>query len=54
MAELNPPTHMQLTPFTLLIGIAIILAVMSLIKPTWPLLSVAVIMVCTALLIGKT
>lgn len=45
---------MQINAFTILIGIAIILSVVSLFKPTYPLLSVAVILVCTALLIGKT
>lgn len=40
--------------FTILIGIAIILAVVSLIKPTYPLLPVAVILIGAALLIGRT
>ncbi len=37
--------------FTALVGIAAILAVVSLIKPSWPLLSVAVLLVCIALLV---
>lgn len=45
---------MQVTPFTILVGIAIILSVVSLFKPSYPLLPVALILVCTALLIGKT
>lgn len=39
--------------FNILIIIAIIIAVLSLIRPTWPLLAVAVILVCAALLTGK-
>lgn len=34
----------------LLIGIALILAVAGIIKPTWPLVAVAVILVCVDLL----
>lgn len=39
--------------FTILIGIAIILSVVSLIRPAYPLLPVAVILVCAALLVGR-
>jgi hypothetical protein len=39
--------------FTLLIGISIVLAVVSLIRPQWPLIGVAVILMCAALLIGR-
>lgn len=45
---------MNLTPFTILVGISLVLAVVALIKPTWPLLPVAVLLVCVALLISKT
>jgi hypothetical protein len=40
--------------FALLIVIALLLAVASLIKPTWPLTPVAVVLICVALLIGKS
>lgn len=39
--------------FQILVGIAGILAVLSLIKPQWPLLAVAVLLVCVALFVGK-
>lgn len=42
-----------MSTFVLLILIALILAVASLIRPQWPLLAVAVLLVCVALLIGK-
>lgn len=45
--------HMTLTAFNILVGIALVCAVVSLIKPTWPLVGVAMILVCAALLIGK-
>jgi hypothetical protein len=45
---------MNLTPFSILVVIALLLSVLSMIKPTWPLLSVSVLLVCVALLIGKT
>lgn len=48
----HPLPHMSLTPFTVLVGIALILAVVGLIKPG-PLLTIAVILVCVALLIGR-
>ncbi len=41
---------MNLSVFTILIVIALILTVLSMIKPAWPLLSVAVLLVCVALL----
>lgn len=44
---------MTLTAFNVLVVIAIICAVISLIKPTWPLVSVAVILICAALLVGR-
>ncbi len=44
---------MQLTPFVILATISLILAVVAIIKPSWPLLPVAVILICVALLIGK-
>ena len=45
---------MNLTPFVILILIGLLLAIASLIKPTWPLVGIAVVLVCVALLIGKT
>lgn len=36
--------------YTVLIGTAGVLAVISLIKPAWPLLGVAVLLVCVALI----
>jgi len=44
---------MSLTPFNVLVGIALILAVVGIIKPAWPLVPVAVILICAALLIGS-
>lgn len=41
----------MLNTHTLLIGLALIFAVGSLIKPTWPLLGVAVILICVDLLV---
>jgi hypothetical protein len=40
--------------FVLLIVLALLLAVAALIRPTWPLTPVAVLLICIALLIGKT
>ncbi len=42
---------MNLNAFTVLVGIALILAVISIVKTTWPILPVSVILVCAALLI---
>lgn len=39
--------------FHILVGVAGILAVVSLIKPQWPLLAVAVFLLCVALFVGK-
>lgn len=39
--------------FIILVVIALLLAIFALVKPTWPLLAVAMILVCAALLIGK-
>lgn len=39
--------------FFLLVVIALILAIISLIKPSWPLLPVAVILIAIALLISR-
>lgn len=41
---------MSLTVFQILVGVAGVLAVISLIKPSWPLVGVAVLLVCVALL----
>lgn len=43
---------MLITPFTILVIIALIFAVVSMIWPTYPLLSVSVLLVCVALLIN--
>lgn len=37
--------------FKILVGTAFILSVVSIVKPAWPLLAVAVILVCVALFI---
>ena len=39
------------SPFFVLVLIALILAVVSMFKPSWPLLSVSVLLVCVALLV---
>lgn len=44
---------MNLTPFTILIVIALLLSILSIIKPTWPLAQVALILICVALLATK-
>lgn len=44
---------MTFTAFNLLVVIAILCGVASLIKPTWPLVSVAVILIGAALLVGR-
>lgn len=41
-----------LSPFVILVMVALILAIVSLIWPTYPLLPVAVLLICVALLIG--
>ncbi len=42
---------MMMTPFTILVGVAGVLAIVNLVKPTWPILGVAVLLVCIALFI---
>jgi hypothetical protein len=44
---------MAITPFTILVVIALLLAVGSLIRPGWPLLAVAVVLMAVAMLVGK-
>ncbi len=44
---------MNMTVFNILVIIAGGLAVVSLIKPQWPLLAVAMLLVCVALIAGK-
>lgn len=44
---------MSLTAFNILVIIALILSIVGIIKPTWPLIPVAVILVCVALLVGR-
>ncbi len=41
---------MNLTVFQVLVGVAGVLSVVSLIKPNWPLVNVAVLLICVALL----
>lgn len=41
---------MSATVFQLLVGVAGVLAVVSLIRPNWPLIGVAVLLICVALL----
>jgi hypothetical protein len=43
---------MTITPFNILVVIALIMAILALIKPEWPLLAVAVILMAVALLVG--
>lgn len=45
---------MNFTPFLILIVIALILSIIALVKPAWPLIPIAVLFICVALLIGKT
>lgn len=42
---------MNLSAFNILVVIALILSIVSMVRPTWPLLSVSVLLVCVALLI---
>ncbi|CAN5624505.1 hypothetical protein BH09VER1_BH09VER1_14000 [soil metagenome] len=42
-----------MSAFILLVVIALILAVVSLVKPGWPLLAVSVILICVALMISR-
>jgi hypothetical protein len=44
---------MTLTAFNILVIVAMVLAIVSLIKPAWPLCPVAVLLIAVALLIGK-
>lgn len=43
---------MNLSIQSILVVIALILTIVSMIKPAWPLLQVAVLLVCVALLAG--
>lgn len=43
-----------MSPFVILVGTAGILAIISIIKPSWPLLGVATLLLAVALLVGKT
>ena len=43
----------MLSAFSLLIIIALVLAVVSIIRPSWPLLPVSVILIAVALLISR-
>lgn len=42
----------MITPFTILIGLALILALVAIIRPEYPLNSVAIILLGAALLVG--
>ncbi len=42
---------MPLSAFVLLVVIALILAILSIIRPQWPLIPIATILICVALLI---
>jgi hypothetical protein len=44
---------MTLTAFNVLCVIALVLAIAGLIKPQWPCVAVAVLLVCVALLVAK-
>ncbi len=44
---------MNATPFSILIGVAIVLSIIALIKPAWPLTPVAVLLIGVTLLVGK-
>lgn len=45
---------MNLSASSLLVLIALVLTVLSMVKPTWPLLAVAVLLVCVAILFGQS
>lgn len=44
---------MQWTTFNILILVSALLAVVGMIKPTWPLIAIAVFLIAVALLVGK-
>jgi len=44
---------MSVSVFTILVLVAGGLAIVSMVKPAWPLLSVSVLLVCVALIAGK-
>lgn len=44
---------MALTVFNILIVIALLLAILAMVKPAWPFLAVAVLLICVALLATK-
>jgi hypothetical protein len=44
---------MNMNTFNILVIIALILSVAGIIKPQWPLVAVAVLLVCVAVLVGK-
>jgi len=43
---------MAINAFTILVVIALLLAVGSMVKPAWPLLAVSVLLISVALLVG--
>lgn len=42
---------MNMSPYNILVIVSMILAVLGIIKPQWPLVAVSVLLVCVALLI---
>lgn len=44
---------MQMNAFTILVVVSMILAIVALIKPAWPLCPVAVLLLVVALLVGR-
>lgn len=44
---------MNPTPFNILVAAAGILAVLGVIKPSWPIVAVGLLLVCVAFFIGK-
>jgi len=43
-----------MSPFSLLVIIALVLSVVGMVRPAWPLVPVAVLLLCVALLIGQS
>jgi hypothetical protein len=45
---------MNLSAFTILVVLSIVLAILGLVKPTWPLVAVGLLLLAIAVLIGKS
>lgn len=43
---------MNLSAFNILVIVALILSIIGIIKPTWPIVAVALLLVCVALLVS--